>query len=73
MKEGRSVLEIGYGIGLDSFTIAKRDLHLAAMDLTPIGVKTTQNRFANQSVEGEFLLKTMKKYAQLLDVSQKKR
>jgi len=56
MQEGRTVLEIGCGIGLDSFTIAKKGLHLTAMDLTHVGVKTAQNRFLNQGVDGEFLV-----------------
>jgi len=55
MTPGKSVLEIGCGIGLDSFTIAKHGMLLTSMDLTDIGVNTAKNRFNTQGVSGSFL------------------
>lgn len=55
MRPGRSVLEIGCGVGLDSYTIARHGLDLTAVDLTDVGVKTARTRFLRNGVPGRFL------------------
>lgn len=56
MQPGREVLEIGCGIGLDSYTMATNGLKLTAMDLTHVGVNTARRRFAANKLSGEFLV-----------------
>ena len=48
------VLEIGCGIGLDSFVMARRGLDITAVDLTDVGVSTARQRFADSGVPGSF-------------------
>lgn len=54
MQPGRSVLEIGCGIGLDSFRMARRGLAVTAVDLTEVGVETARSRFQRCGLAGEF-------------------
>lgn len=54
MTPGRTVLEIGSGVGLDSFTMAKHGLNVTAIDLTHVGVATARGRFARHGLAGRF-------------------
>ncbi len=54
MVPGKSVLEIGSGVGLDSFTMAKHGLEVTALDLTHVGVATAHARFARHGLSGRF-------------------
>lgn len=54
MRPGRSVLEIGCGVGLDSYTMARQGLQVTAVDLTDVGVATAAARFARDGVPGRF-------------------
>ncbi len=54
MQPGKSVLEIGCGIGLDSYTMAKHGLNLTAIDLTEVGVNTARSRFEKENLNGTF-------------------
>lgn len=54
MQPGKRVLEIGSGIGLDSFTIASHGLDLYALDLTQVGMKTLKDRFERSQIPGQF-------------------
>ena len=56
MDEGRSVLEIGSGVGLDTFTIAANGLNVTAIDLTEVAAKTVKSRFLRHGFKGEFLV-----------------
>ena len=56
MQPGRSVLEIGCGVGLDSFVIANNGLDLTAVDLTKVAVETAQGRFHRKGIAGRFSL-----------------
>lgn len=54
MTPGKSVLEIGSGVGLDSYTMAKHGLDVTAIDLTQIAARTASERFARNAVAGRF-------------------
>lgn len=54
MQPGRSVLEIGCGIGLDAWRMARRGLRVTAIDLTDVGVATARRRFADEGVPARF-------------------
>ncbi len=54
MQPGRSVLEVGCGIGLDSFRMAQAGLDVTAVDLTGVGVATAHQRFARTASAGRF-------------------
>jgi SAM-dependent methyltransferase len=54
MRAPATVLEIGCGIGLDSYTIARQGLDLVAVDLTEVGVRTASQRFAHNALAGAF-------------------
>ncbi len=56
MIPGKSVLEIGSGIGLDTYTIAKHGLNVTAIDLTYTGVKTAHDRFKKGKLYGLFAI-----------------
>ena len=56
MQPGKSVLEIGCGIGLDSCQIAKYGLRLTAIDLTNVAVDTAAKRFRDNKLDGQFLV-----------------
>ncbi|MFT5350889.1 MAG: ubiquinone/menaquinone biosynthesis C-methylase UbiE [Planctomycetota bacterium] len=54
MDTGKSVLEIGCGVGLDSYEIARRGLMVTAVDLTDVAIQTARKRFQDNGLEGEF-------------------
>jgi ubiquinone/menaquinone biosynthesis C-methylase UbiE len=54
MQPGRSVLEVGCGIGLDSWRMAQSGLDVTAVDLTQVGVTTAATRFARHALPGRF-------------------
>lgn len=54
MQPGKSVLEIGCGVGLDSYTMARHGLQVTAVDLTEVGVRTAHSRFRRHRVIGSF-------------------
>jgi ubiquinone/menaquinone biosynthesis C-methylase UbiE len=54
MQPGKKVLEIGSGIGLDSFTMASHGLDLYAIDLTQVGIRTLKDRFSENRMAGHF-------------------
>lgn len=54
MTPGKTVLEIGSGVGLDTFTIARHGMNITALDLTYVGVSTARSRFRRHGVAGEF-------------------
>lgn len=54
MVPGRTVLEIGSGVGLDSYTMARHGLEVTAIDLTTVGVQTAKERFDCNGVKGAF-------------------
>ncbi len=54
MAPGRDVLEIGSGVGLDSFTMAQHGMRVTAFDLTHVGVSTARNRFVRHGFHGRF-------------------
>lgn len=56
MKKGSSVLEIGCGVGLDSFVMARNGLRLTAVDLTQVAVKTASERFCREQLDAGFLI-----------------
>ncbi len=56
MKTGKTVLELGCGIGMDTFVMAKNGLGVTALDLTHVGVKTAKNRFQKCNLNGSFLV-----------------
>ena len=56
MQANKSVLEIGCGIGLDTFTMAKQGLSVTALDLTEIGVATAKKRFDKEQYVSNFLV-----------------
>ena len=54
MQPGKSVLEVGCGIGLDALKMARHGLRVTAVDLTDIAIETVRNRFDSLGVQGEF-------------------
>jgi ubiquinone/menaquinone biosynthesis C-methylase UbiE len=54
MEPGRTVLEIGCGIGMDSHRMARRGLRVTGIDLTEIAVETARSRFARDGLHGKF-------------------
>jgi ubiquinone/menaquinone biosynthesis C-methylase UbiE len=54
MQPGKSVLEIGSGVGLDTFTMAKHGMKVTALDLTLVGVYSASQRFARHQLPGNF-------------------
>ncbi len=53
---GKTILEVGCGIGLDSALIARRGLDLCALDLTFVGTDTVKKRFSKENLLGRFLV-----------------
>ena len=51
MRKGAHVLEVGCGIGLDSMRMARRGLHVTAVDLTVVGPATAQRRVNAQGFD----------------------
>ncbi len=56
MQSGKSVLEIGSGIGLDTYTLARQGLEVVAIDLTQVGVATARQRFLRHKMSGSFAI-----------------
>jgi ubiquinone/menaquinone biosynthesis C-methylase UbiE len=56
MHPGKTVLEIGCGVGLDTYTMAIHGLQVTAVDLTYIALHTAQQRFFRQNVPANFVL-----------------
>lgn len=56
IQPGSKILEIGCGIGLDSFQIARLGTHLTAIDLTQVGVETARERFIKAKISARFLV-----------------
>jgi ubiquinone/menaquinone biosynthesis C-methylase UbiE len=54
MQPGRSVLEIGCGIGMDSHRMARHGLRVTCIDLTQVAIDTVKDRFAREGIEGTF-------------------
>ena len=54
MQSGRTVLEIGCGVGLDSHAMAKHGLNVTSVDLTEVAVKTANARFVRHKIVGSF-------------------
>ena len=61
MQKDKSVLELGCGIGMDTFSMAKNDLQVTALDLTEIGISTAKNRFQKSNYKGTFLVMPLSK------------
>jgi ubiquinone/menaquinone biosynthesis C-methylase UbiE len=55
MQPGRSVLEIGCGIGLDTYKMAQQGLNVTAVDLTDVAVNTARQRFEREGLKARFL------------------
>jgi len=54
MQPGRSVLEIGCGIGMDSYRMAQHGLRVTGIDLTQVAIDTVRARFAREGLDGTF-------------------
>ncbi len=54
MGAGKTVLEIGCGVGLDCFEMAKQGMKVTAIDLTDVAIETVKRRFQDNAMEGEF-------------------
>ena len=54
MEKGRSVLEIGCGVGLDTFTMTKHGLNITAVDLTYVAIQTAIKRFRRHKLMALF-------------------
>lgn len=55
MQPGRSVLEVGCGVGLDSAQMAQHGLQVTALDLTVIGAKTADERARRKDLDAAYL------------------
>jgi len=55
MQAGQSVLEIGCGVGLDAYEMARRGVQLTAADLTTVAVQTARRRFQSEQLPGQFV------------------
>lgn len=56
MQPGSSVLEIGCGVGLDTYTMANHGLRVTAVDLTEVALETARQRFLRHNIPATFLL-----------------
>ncbi|HTT07459.1 MAG TPA: class I SAM-dependent methyltransferase [Gammaproteobacteria bacterium] len=54
MRPGRTVLEIGCGVGLDSHVMARHGLQVTSVDLTFVGVQTAKHRFERENMAAAF-------------------
>lgn len=54
LETGKTVLEIGCGVGLDSYEMARQGMKLTAIDLTEVAIETVQKRFRDNGLDGEF-------------------
>lgn len=54
MEPGKAVLEIGCGIGMDSYQMAKRGLAVTGIDLTSVAIETAKRRFERCAIPARF-------------------
>lgn len=54
LPAGSRVLEVGCGIGLDSFTMARRGLDVTAVDLTAVGAATANDRARRHALTARY-------------------
>lgn len=54
MISGKSVLDVGCGIGLDSYAMQKQGLDVTAIDLTDVAVQAAHKRFVTTNADGKF-------------------
>jgi ubiquinone/menaquinone biosynthesis C-methylase UbiE len=54
MEAGKTVLEIGCGVGLDCFEMAKQGMKVTAIDLTDVAIEAVKKHFQDNALEGEF-------------------
>ncbi len=54
MEPGRSVIEVGSGIGLDTFTMVRHGLEVVALDLTEVAVATARQRYRQEAAHPSF-------------------
>ena len=54
METGKSVLEIGCGIGMDSYQMAKHGLQVTGIDLTDVAIQVVKQRFSREGINGDF-------------------
>lgn len=54
MIPGKTVLEVGCGVGLDTFTMAEHGMSITAVDLTDVAIETVKKRFADNDLPGAF-------------------
>ena len=54
MQPGRSVLEVGSGVGLDTYVMARHGLNVTAIDLTTVAVAQVKQRFERNGLDGRF-------------------
>jgi ubiquinone/menaquinone biosynthesis C-methylase UbiE len=54
MTPGHSVLEIGCGVGLDTYAMAQHGLHVDSVDLTEVAVRTAYTRFRRHNMAASF-------------------
>ena len=54
MEPGKSVLEIGCGVGLDSYQMAMHGLNVTGIDLTDVAIAEVRKRFARKELDARF-------------------
>jgi ubiquinone/menaquinone biosynthesis C-methylase UbiE len=54
MQPGKTVLEIGCGIGLDCYEMNRHGMRVTAIDLTDVAIETVKKRFEENKLEGDF-------------------
>lgn len=54
MDKGKSVLEIGCGVGLDAYAMTQKGMQVTAVDLTEVGIETVKSRFKEEGLTAEF-------------------
>lgn len=54
MTPGRDLLEVGCGVGLDTYALARHGLRVTAIDLTTVGTATVRERFQTTGMPGQF-------------------
>lgn len=55
LRPGARVLELGCGVGLDSYRMARLGLDVTALDLTEVAVRTARMRFLREGLGARFL------------------
>ncbi len=54
MEPENTVLEIGCGVGLDCFEMAKQGMKVTAIDLTDVAIETVKKHFQDNNLQGKF-------------------